>query len=99
MAYPRPNIVSHYQVTGKAHDRHGKIIESKQPVFTVANRSFADYLQAPQEKKRKKGSAKDHHIRMKFPRGTFLKIIAEHCRPTEGSVIFGCFAYLIVILF
>jgi hypothetical protein len=83
MAYPRPTIVSHHEVVGATLDRHGRRQEVLQPVYSAKNRSFIDYLQEPQGKKRKK-KVEEICVRFKFPRGTFLRIIADHCHPTEG---------------
>ncbi len=76
MSFPRPTIVDHYEDAGTATDRHGKTVKLKSPIYTSGFKGFRHYLAAP----KKKGG------RFKFPRGTFQKMISEHCRPCEGRI-------------
>jgi len=74
MAFPRPTIVERYEDCGTTIDRHGKKVKLQAPVYSTSFKGFRHYLVPP----KKNGG------RFKFPRGTFQKIISEHCRPCEG---------------
>ena len=75
MSYPRPTIVSRYDVIGETTNRHGVSSELVVPVYSAKRKSFRDYLSSP----------KRPGDRYWFPHGTFHKIISQHLRPCEGK--------------